>query len=244
MILLKKGRAAKMHHDFTWFEWMWSFVNPKNSHVFSGLLVALLLTIAAVVYKKSLKPVSQEVIPDHRVSLKNIFQMAVEALYSLVEGIVGPKARIYFPLIGTLFIYIFVNNLLGAIPGFVPATGNINTNLACSLVVFVTYNYLGMKEHGFKNYMAHFMGPLLWMAPLFFMIEMISHLVRPLTLAFRLFGNLTGDHIVLGIFSDLVPLGVPVIFMAFGIFVSFVQAFVFSLLSTVYIALAVAHEEH
>jgi F-type H+-transporting ATPase subunit a len=110
--------------------------------------------------------------------------------------------------------------------------------------VFLYYNVVGIKTQGLKNYLGHMTGPILWLAPLIFVIELISHLVRPMSLSLRLFGNINGDHVVLGIFSDLVPLVLPVIFMALGIFVSVIQAFVFTLLSTIYIGLATAHEEH
>lgn len=230
-----------MHHDFNWFVWLG--LSEKYVHVYSGILISLILITAASIYRLSLKTADEEVVPDGRLSLKNLLQAMVEAVLSLMEGVIGKEAKLYFPLIGTLFIYVLANNLLGSIPGFTPATGSISTNLACSLTVFVYYNYLGIKKQGVKEYLKHFMGPVLFIAPLLIVIELISHFVRPLTLAIRLYGNLTGDHIVLGIFSDLVPIGVPVIFMAFGIFISFVQAFVFTLLSTVYIGLAVAHEE-
>lgn len=233
-----------MSHGFNWFEWLIPGVNSFNSHIFAGLFSSLVLIVCALIYRLTLGSTSSEVVPDGRVSIKNMFQVATEGVLSLMEGVIGPEAKQYFPLIGATFIYIFVNNILGTIPGFSPATGNVNTNLACAIVVFVYYNYLGIKKQGFKNYMKHLMGPIWWIAPLLFSIELISHLARPLTLTIRLFGNLTGDHIVLGIFSELVPLVVPVLFMAFGIFVSFIQAFVFTLLSIVYIGLAVAHEEY
>ena len=193
----------------------------------------------------------EELVPTDKLSLKNIFQVAVENLLGLMEGIIGPDAKLYFPLIGSLFIYIFINNLMGIIPGFLPATENVNTNFAMSITVFLYYNYVGIKKQGLMNYIKHFFGPtkglpvaMMWLPVLIFAIEIVSHVVRPASLAVRLFGNITGDHVVLGIFSELVPLIVPIIFFALGIFVSFIQAFVFSLLSTVYIGLAVAHEEH
>ena len=233
-----------MHHEFTWLEWLFEGVTPKNIHVYSALIVAFFLIGAALLYKRSLKSAEAELVPSPRLSLKNLFQVTVENVLSLMEGIIGPDARRYFPLMGGLFIYIFVNNMLGSIPGFSSATTNVNTNLACALTVFVYYNYLGIRKQGEVNYFKHFMGPVWWIAPLLLAIELISHIVRPVTLSIRLFANLTGDHIVLGIFSDLVPLILPIVFMAFGIFISFIQAFVFVLLSSVYIGLAVAHEEH
>ena len=142
---------------------------------------------------------------------------------------------------GALFIYILFSNLLGLIPGFLPPTDNLNTNVACALTVFIFYNYQGFKAHGFA-YLKHFMGPIWWLAPIMVVIEVISHLVRPASLSVRLFGNISGDHLVLGIFSSLVPIGVPVIFLFLGLFVSVIQAFVFTLLSMVYISLATAHD--
>jgi F-type H+-transporting ATPase subunit a len=108
-------------------------------------------------------------------------------------------------------------------------------------MVFLVYNYFGFKEHGI-SYLKQFAGPVLWLAPLMFVIELLSHLFRPMSLSIRLFGNMFGDHMVLSIFSGLVPLIVPIIFMILGIVVSLIQAFVFSALSSVYIALAVSHE--
>lgn len=231
-------------HEFTWIGWVSDLINHDNIHIFTGFLVSALLVLTVLIFAKKSRSVSEELIPDERVSLKNILQVSVEAILNLMRGVMGDQAKDYLPLIGTLFIYIFINNLIGIIPGFIPATENVNTNFGCALTVFLFYNYMGIKKHGFKNYLKHFMGPIWWMAPLMLIIELISHVVRPVSLSLRLFGNIYGDHLVLGIFSDLVPLVIPVIFLGLGVFVSFIQAFVFSLLSTVYIGLAVAHEEH
>ncbi len=231
-------------HSFTWFGLISDKINHHNIHVVSAAMIALLLIIATLLVAKKLRRIEERLVPEPKMTLVNIFETVVEALLALIEGIIGQDAPKYFPLIGALFIYIFLSNCLGLIPGFLPPTDNINTNLACSLTVFVYYNVMGIKAHGFKGYLKHFMGPILWLAPLMFVIELIGHLVRPLSLSLRLFGNITGDHLVLGIFSDLVPLVVPVIFLALGLFVSFIQAFVYSLLSTIYIGLATAHEDH
>lgn len=231
-------------HEFNWFGWASNSVNHENVHVFTAAFVSLLIIICSFLYKASLKTTDEEIMASPKLNLKNIFQSSIESLLGLMEGIIGPDAKYYFPLIGGLFIYIFLNNLMGIIPGMIPATENVNTNFACSITVFVYYNVMGIKRNGLVNYLKHFMGPIWWLAPLMFIIELISHMVRPASLAIRLFGNITGDHVVLGIFSELVPLVIPIIFLVLGIFVAFVQAFVFSLLSTVYIGLAVAHEEH
>jgi F-type H+-transporting ATPase subunit a len=164
-----------------------------------------------------------------------------QATSGQLRAIIGPTGDKYITLIGGLFIFIFFCNIIAIVPGFVPATDNLNTNLAMSLMVFVVYNYYGFKEHGI-SYLKQFAGPILWLAPLMFLIELLSHLFRPMSLSIRLFGNMFGDHMVLGIFSDLVPLVIPVIFMILGIVVSTIQAFVFAVLTTVYIALAVSHD--
>lgn len=231
-------------HEFTWLGWISNHVNHGNIHIVTGSIVALLIMLMAVIYRRSLASVESEIMPESHFSLKNLLQVTIEGILSLMEGVIGKDAKSYFPLIGAVFIYIFLNNLVGVIPGILPATENVNTNWAIGVTVFVYYNYVGIKKHGFKNYMKHFLGPVWWLAWLILPIELISHVVRPITLGIRLFGNIFGDHIVVGIFSDLVPILVPVIFMAFGVFVAFVQAFVFSLLSIVYIGLAVQHEEH
>jgi F-type H+-transporting ATPase subunit a len=130
------------------------------------------------------------------------------------------------------------------VPGFYPPTENINTNLACALVVFVYYNYHGIKEQGIKKYLQHMAGPVIWLMPLIFCIELVSHAVRPVSLSVRLLGNIVGDHMVLGMFSGMVPLFLPIVFMGLAIFISVMQAFVFTLLSIVYIQMACVSEEH
>ena len=232
-------------HDFSWFGLLsHGKINHHNIHIFSAGLVVLFLIVATLMVHRKLKRVEERLVPAPKTTLVNLFETAVENILGLMEGILGHDAPKYLPLIGTLFIYIFLCNVLALIPGFVPPTDNINTNLACSLTVFVYYHIMGIKAHGLKGYLKHFMGPILWLAPLIFVIELIGHCVRPVSLSLRLFGNITGDHLVLGIFSDLTPILVPVVFLALGLFVSFIQAFVFSLLSMIYINLATAHEEH
>jgi len=249
---------------FLIFSALYHGFNHDNIHVVHGLLVLAIITIMAVLYKKSLKTVDEEVIPDGRVSVKNIFQLAVESLLNLVKSIVPHHSESYLPMMAGVFIYIFISNLLGVFPGLLPPTENLNTNYAVAITVFVFYHYMGLKRVGFASYMQHFIGPnlgssigmllfrVLFFAPLMFVIEIISHSIRPLSLSLRLFGNIFGDHQVLSVFADLTSHGngvvlffVPIVFLAFGIFVSFVQAFVFTLLSTVYVGLAVEkHDDH
>jgi F-type H+-transporting ATPase subunit a len=154
------------------------------------------------------------------------------------------QAKKYYTVIVLLFSFIFINNVIGLIPGFLPPTDNFNTTLALGLFVFLYYNYQGIKEQGIVGHIKHFMGPVWYLAILIFPIELISHAVRPLSLGLRLKGNMEGDHLVLSIFSNLVPYIVPIPFYVIGLFVCFMQAFVFTLLTMVYISLATAHHDH
>lgn len=212
-------------------------------HITMAAIALAVLTVASLIAWPSLRRTNRRLVPEARGSLANVFEVLVEGLLRIMEDTMGPKARRHLPLIGSLFLYILVCNLMGVIPGLTPPTDNVNTNLACALVVFLYYNVAGMREQGLRRYLRHMAGPILWLAPLMFAIELISHLVRPVSLSVRLFGNITGDHMVLGIFSHLTPVLIPVIFQALAIFVAFIQAFVFILLSVVYISLATAHEE-
>ena len=220
---------------------MLPFAEKIPVHVFHACLAFIILILVGWRIRRSLSQSKDPLIPEPRFSVRNIFEIVVQAILGQLHAIIGHGGEKYLPLIGGLFIFIFFCNILGVIPGFVPATDNINTNVAMSLMVFLVYNYLGFKEHGIK-YLKQFAGPVLWLAPLMFVIELLSHVFRPMSLSIRLFGNMFGDHMVLSIFSGLVPLVVPIIFMILGIVVSLIQAFVFSVLSAVYIALAVSHE--
>ena len=213
-------------------------------HVVTSAFIVLMLTLAGVVAWMRLRKVSRRLIPESAVTLTNVFEIVGEAILRLMEDMMGPKARKHLPLIGSLFVYIMVSDLIGVIPGVFPPTQNINTNLACALVVFFYYNYVGIKEQGLRRYLRELAGPVIWLAPLLFLVELSSHLIRPASLSIRLMGNISGDHIVVGIFSEIVPFLVPVIFMGLAVFVSIMQAFVFTLLSIVYIQMASGGTEH
>jgi F-type H+-transporting ATPase subunit a len=173
-----------------------------------------------------------------------VFQQVLElftgTIGKFLDDIIGHGGRKFMAPIGTFAVLILVSNLLGLIPGFMPPTGNIIVTLSLALCSFVTYNFYGIRAQGL-GYIKHFMGPILLMAPLFFPIEVVSHIARPMSLAIRLFGNIFGDHQVSGVFLHLVPFAVPVPFILLGIFVAFVQTLVFCLLSMIYISQAVEH---
>lgn len=229
------------------FDWLTFFLGhgvEAYAHVIAAGAVLTFLFVCAVIVRTRYASASANLVPTTKGGIATTFELAVEGIVNLMESVMGHDARKYLPLIGSLFIYIFVSNLLGMVPGINPPTSNINTNLACSLTVFVTYNVMGIREQGLKNYIKHFMGPIIWLAPLMIILELVSHLVRPVSLSIRLFGNIMGDHMVLGVFTELTKVGIPVIFLGLALFVSFIQAFVFSLLSMIYISLATSQEEH
>ncbi len=214
----------------------------EHDHMLGAVLVLLILTALGLVLRGKLVS-DAAVIPDSNVSFNNFFQvLGLDFLFDIFENIFGSreKAIKYFPLLAGSFFFILFLNLLGIVPGFLPPTGSLNTTLAFGIIIFVAYNYYGFKEHGI-GYLKHFAGPVLFLAPLMIIIEVISHLVRPLSLSLRLFMNITGDHMVLGVFTNLLHIILPAIFVGLGIFVSFLQAFIFTVLSAIYIALAEAH---
>jgi len=228
---------------FTWIGHLFD-VEHHHIHIPHTLVTMGILLFLGLIAFFSLRRKEKMLVPTGKIGVASVFEVGCTALLELMEGILGPTANKYFPLVGGLFFFIFLNNLLGVFPGFIPPTDNINTTLALGVVVFFYFNYVGIKTQGFWGYLKHFGGPIAVLAPLMFVIEMIGILVRPVSLGLRLFGNMTGDHLVLGIFSGLVPIIVPIIFLGLAIFVSFIQAFVFSLLTTIYIGLSLPHEEH
>jgi F-type H+-transporting ATPase subunit a len=205
----------------------------KNPHVLYSWLIILLLLIISRLATARVKLVPGPA--------QNFFEVVVERIENFQMEIMGEHGRGYFPLIATIFIYILCANYLGQVPGALAPTSNINTTLSCALVVFFMTHYAGIKAHGFK-YIKHFTGSIIPLMPLFFIIEVISHLSRVLSLTLRLFGNIMGEDLVLAILmflagKFLVPL--PMIFLS--LFFSGVQAFIFMLLSMMYISAALEH---
>lgn len=232
-------------HSFTWFSLI-PGLHGVPEHVIGSIFVSMLLILSTWVARAQLlKVVSRPdggLIPESKLTFRNFFEIAAEGLYKLTQNVMGEHdAKRFYPVIGSLFVFIFACNLIGLIPGFLPPTDNLNTTLAIGVFVFFYYNYVGFKEHG-AGYLKHFLGPVWWLAPLLLVIEVASHVFRPLSLALRLRGNIMGDHVVLSVFSDLVPYLLPVVFYGIGLFVAFIQAFVFSLLTMVYISLSTSHD--
>lgn len=212
--------------------------------VATGLISVIVLVGKSVVTKALAKSHtdSNALVPDSKLSCHAFLDVLISFLRSLSDSVMGRENRKHLPFVGSLFFFLFFMNLLGLIPGFSAPTDSLVFNLGVAAVVFLYYNFWGLKEVGLKNYLKHMWGPIWWAGFLLFPIELISHFVRPLSLSLRLFGNMTGDHIVLSVFTDLTKVIIPVIFYGLGTFVCFMQAFVFTLLTMVYIRFAVAHE--
>ena len=227
-----------MPHIFSFFQ---HWFGPYEHIAGVGLASALLLGFAWMA-KSALARTDDPRLPDDRLSVRTMAELVVGALRDFVIETIGEhNGRKFVPFFGALFLFIFVNNLLGVIPGFNPPTSFITTNFSLAILIFLMTHYYGVREHGI-GYLKHFMGPMMALAWLMLPIELISHLVRPVSLSLRLYGNMTGDHAVLSIFTDLTRVVIPVIFIGLGVFVSFVQALVFTMLSMVYIGGAMEHE--
>jgi F-type H+-transporting ATPase subunit a len=222
---------------------------PDAGLLFSNALIVVgLMVLGSVAATRRLEAVPGK--------LQNFAEFLVEALQNFCRGIIGPGGEKHLPLVGTLFLFIFFSNLWGMVPGFHAPTANLSTTLALGLIVFVYVQYLGIKNNGLKNHLLHFAGPKLdplplrlAVAALLFPIEVISELVKPFTLAMRLFGNIFGEDTVIIVLATLactmvspfIPLQFPI--MVLGLLTSFVQAMVFSLLTCIYISLQ-SHHDH
>lgn len=167
--------------------------------------------------------------------LQNVMEAVLGNIDTFLTDTMGHEGRRFFPLIATLALYILSCNLLGLLPGFESPTSNINTTASVAIVVFFMTHIVGVKVHGAK-YLKHFMGPIWWLSPLIFVIEIIGHFARPLSLTMRLFGNIKGEDIVLAVVILLVPALVPLPVFFLMMFTSLIQTVVFMLLSMMYIA--------
>jgi F-type H+-transporting ATPase subunit a len=234
-----------MEHAFTWYSLVHAYLpyplDLLGESSFTALLIIAALVALAYRFYCSLAGAADPVIPEERLSVRNFLEFLAEIVTGLSDGIIGKKGRKYVPLFGSLFIYILAANLVGLVPGFTPPTSSFYSNLGLGIVVFVAYHYFGVREHGL-HYFKQFAGPMLLLAPLFILIEFFSHVFRPISLSIRLFGNMFGDHLVLEIFSDLTKVLIPVLFYIMGALVSVIQAAVFTILSIIYVAMAISHE--
>ncbi len=236
-------------------------VDSEMMHVATALFVMTLLLIGVGLIYPSLRDIRGTFIPSKKFTLRTLYEIPIEMLASLCDDIIGHhQGKKYLPFVGTIFIFLFSCNLIGLIPGFLPPTENYATGAAIATIVLIAFNYFGFKESG-AGYLKHFLAPvsleglsnrilyfvvliaLIGFQIFFATIELVSLLIRPVTLTIRLTVNLFADHLVAGIFSGLLPYIIPIPFLILGLLVAFLQAFIFTLLTMVYISLAVHHEE-
>lgn len=243
-----------MEGHFSWYGYLLAKAPEAAEHVekmgvrhesfdavAGSILATVLIIVLSLIGRAALGKGEAAIKPAGRFSIKGFFEAFVEFINGIIDIVIGHSGRSMLPVFGAVFFYIALNNLIGLLPGFPAATSNMNATLALGLFSFVVYNGVGLK-HGGVHYLAHFMGPIWWMAWLLLPIELISHCVRPLSLGIRLSVNMTADHTILGTFIDLTKVGIPVIFYGMGTFVSLLQAFVFTMLSMVYVMMATADD--
>jgi len=216
------------------------FVNPEviPQNVTHAFLASAILIAVALAVRGSIRLVPK--------GIQNFMETLVDVIWKLVdENIDHHWSKQLFPFIMTLFLFILLCNFMGLVPGFTAATANVNTNAAMAIPVFLATHFYGIRVHG-ASYINHFLGPIRSMAALplmvlMFFVEVIGHIARPITLTVRLFGNMTGKHIILIVLGIIAPILAPAVILGLGVLVSVVQAFVFALLATLYLAGAVEH---
>ena len=227
-----------MEHPYLFFVKLFELIGLGHfahayPHVIYSWVVMALLIVLGVIATRGIAMIPTKA--------QNIFEMVISGIEDFMVDITGEEGRWLLPIAATIFIYVFVCNLIGLVPGFFPPTASLNTTLSCALTVVIFTHIIGIKYHGAK-YIKHFFGPVWWMIPIIFPIEVIGHIARILSLSFRLFGNMMGHELVLGILFALAGLFfAPLPIMALGIFVALVQAFVFFLLSIMYFTGAMEH---
>ncbi|MFC1895637.1 F0F1 ATP synthase subunit A [Thermodesulfobacteriota bacterium] len=227
-----------MEHPFLFFPKLFELIGlghfaHANPHVIYSWVAMAILIVVAYLGTKTI-----QMIPTRG---QNFLEVAVNGLEEFMVENAGEESRWLFPIAATVFLYILTCNLIGLVPGFYPPTANLNTTASCALTVVIFTHVIGVKYHGPK-YIKHFLGPVWWMIPIIFPIEIIGHLARILSLSFRLFGNMMGHELVLAILFALAGAFLaPLPIMALGIFVALVQALVFFLLSIMYFSGAMEH---
>ena len=205
-------------------------------HILYSWMIMLILIVLARLATSKITMVPK--------GLQNLFEVVVDLVYNFQMSVMGERSKAFFPLMGTLIIYVFCCNVQGLIPGSFAPTSNLNTTLSLAIIIFVLTHVVGVKYHG-ASYIKHFMGPLPVLAPLMFVIEIVSHLSRLISLSLRLFGNVMGEDLVILILFMLAgAYFVPLPMMFLGLFTGFLQAFIITLLAMIYISEAMGEEEH
>lgn len=209
---------------------------PIPNYIAMQILVFLLLVAGALLLRRRLSV-------ENPGTFQQMMEVFVEFVENMADDVIGHGSRRYVVLIGTLGLFVALCNLIGIFPTFGTATATIYVTLGCAVVCFLYYNYHGFRQHGFLGYLRHLSGPMWAIAILMFPVELISNTLRMLSLSVRLWANMLVGNLIEGVFTSLVPLLIPAVFMGLHVFVSLLQAYVFMILPAVYISLAVS-EEH
>jgi F-type H+-transporting ATPase subunit a len=216
---------------------------PLHIHVADHLVFSALITLFILVLGLMVR---RSLSVENPGKLQIILEDIVSFLVGVLEGNMGRRGRQYLPLLGTLFVFILLGNLMGQIPGLGSPTSNINVPFACAITLWLYYHWQGIRANGVFNYIKHFAvmpGVPIVMAPLIFVIEIISHLSRVLSLTLRLFGNIFGEHLVVLIIASIIPFIAPLPIQFLGLIVGPLQAFIFMTLGAIYLT-AATHVDH
>ena len=216
----------------------------------AALIAGALLLFGGVLIRRRVATADGGVMPDEGITVRNLLEVLVEWLAGMARERMGPDWRKYFPVVGTMFFFILISNLMGLVPGLAGATSDVNTTAAWAIMSWVFYTAIGIAKHK-HQYLVKFMGPSFFekeifgrhvhfrlLIPIFLPLEIVLDLARILTLAVRLLANMFADHTVVAVWLSLMPVVVPAVFMGLGLVVAFLQAFVFALLTMIYIRLA------
>ena len=219
--------------------------DPRYIHVNGALLVFLFILVVSVLANRLIVDrMERHLVPNPGFTLVSIVDVGIESLHNMVTGTLGETGEKYFPFISALFLFILFSNFLGLIPFAMAPSANMNTTLALGISAFVYYNVMGVKEQGLVGYLKHFLMGLGPAGVLVALLEMVSQLIRPFSLAARLFINMFVDHTLGQNFEALCAWILPVPLLLFGIIVATIQAFVFAILTAVYVQMATEHDEH
>jgi F-type H+-transporting ATPase subunit a len=208
---------------------------PWANFVTMQLLVLLIMLVLFLILRTRLSV-------DKPGKVQQMFEVIYEFLNGEANDQVGHDGHKYVAFFATLFLFILFSNLIGIIPGFESPTMTPSVPAGCALATFLYYNIAGIQANGIVNYLKHFTGPMVLLAPLMIPIEIVSHLARPLSLTIRLFANMFAGEKVTVVFVSLTYFGIPAVFMGLHVFVSFLQAYIFVLLTMMYVSGAVSHE--
>jgi F-type H+-transporting ATPase subunit a len=248
-----------MEHGFTWVTFLLGLVTPEDGllakqiqwagliHIFCSTAI---LMVFALIARARLVGKADDILPDDHLTLANFFEGLLGFIMNLMKDIIGPQYRKYVPLVIGIWFYVLFANLFGLVPFFAPGTDKWSITVSIALVVFFATHIYGLQVSGIR-YFTHFLSPiwppttvLIIMMPIYCVIELIGHFARVFSLSIRLMANMMADHTVVAIFLMLTAPLIPAIFTGLGVIVCFMQAFIFSILTTIYIGLATAHGGH